>query len=168
MTAITAPFPGDSSLYRRRSRYRQNKQLLKTSFVFDQPSAQPAGIALDAELVFQYHQAFGDVESLARLPDNWDGHGAQAVDDIAQEAAVRMLNALMMSGFPRPNILPTSNGGVAFEWESQQVHLSLEFEAYRDVRACVWSSTEDEQEGPLTNLLGTVANALRLIGTTSI
>lgn len=165
MTAIAIPIRGDSSLYRRGSSYSQSKQLQKTSFVFDQPATQPEASVLYTEQVFYYYQAISDLESLTQLPDNWDGHGAQPVDDIAQEAATRMLRRLMVHGVPRPDILPTSNGGVAFEWESKQISLSLEIESYRETRACVWSSTEDEQEGPLNYLTGVVADALKLLAT---
>lgn len=112
-----------------------------------------------------YNQAISDIELLALLPDNWDGYGAQPVDGIAQESAIQMLRTFMGFGVPRPDISPTSNGGVAFEWERSQVNLSLEIEAYRETRACVWSNAEDEQEGLLINLTGAVADARDLLAT---
>ncbi len=165
MTAITIPIRGDSSLYRRRSSYSHNEQLQKTAFVFDQPTTQPDVHVLYREQNLHYYQAISDIEALTQLPDNWDGHGAQSVDDIAQEAATRMLRTLMKHGITRPDVLPTSNGGVAFEWESRRINVSLEIEAYREPRVCIWSTTEDEQEGPLVNLAGNFAEALNLLAT---
>lgn len=159
MTAAATAISGYStSIHRPSPTYFDDDTHQMTSFVFDRPQAQPKTGDLQAKAASQY-QAINDIWALGRLPDNWDGYGALSVDYMAQKIAVNLLTGLMKFEIPRPDILPTANGGVALEWETAQINLALEINPYRDIRACIWSSSDGELEGPIEYLVSDVINA---------
>ena len=160
MTAASVPIRGSSaSIHRHSNTYFDEDPYELTSFVFDRPQArQHADAALQSRDVL-YHEVTRDVWALASLPDNWDGYGAQSVDHVAQRVAISLLVQLIGFDVPKPDILPTANGGVALEWENNQINLAIEIDPYRDVRACIWTCSDDEREGPLEYLTTEVSNA---------
>jgi len=50
--------------------------------------------------------------------DNWDGYGAIAITSDTVLAAIRIANSVPR-GFGEPDIAPSAEGGIAFEWTSE-------------------------------------------------
>ena len=64
------------------------------------------------------------IEEFAALEDGWDSYGARPITKQAIDAA--KLAAVSMS--PTPDwIVPTSKGGIQFEWYLSSVEMELEF-----------------------------------------
>jgi hypothetical protein len=97
--------------------------------------ASPSGDSDEADYInkqdeanwtaFQRSRFLGDrdlFEELAELAEecqepNWDGYGADAIDDDAVREAGRFLRGLPM-GFPRPSLGVEPDGHVTFEWHA--------------------------------------------------
>jgi hypothetical protein len=69
---------------------------------------------------------------IAVLSDGWDSHGAPAPDPNKLEGAWNLLYCLCLNtDLPRPQVNPTRNGGVQFEWELGDRYFELEVLAER-------------------------------------
>jgi hypothetical protein len=61
------------------------------------------------------------------LESNWDRYGSQPIDiDFAKEVEALLVQVLP-AGMPRPEVSPTSDGGLLFEWERGSAELVMEF-----------------------------------------
>lgn len=65
------------------------------------------------------------VEEISRLPVNWDGFGALAITPEVRSNALSALQAILPE-VQQPEISPTVNGTIAFEWESPRGIAQLE------------------------------------------
>ena len=70
-----------------------------------------------------YRPVFAAVGELSTLGDGWDSYGGRAPTTEAMAAARGVLFALRDV---QPAVVPTSNGGVQFEWHAGGVDLELE------------------------------------------
>jgi hypothetical protein len=59
-----------------------------------------------------------DLDSILRLPANWDSYGAPPIDPRAALTALRMLIENDFRG-PAPHVVPTAHRGVQLEWEDE-------------------------------------------------
>lgn len=66
------------------------------------------------------------IHHLARLQDGWDGYGASAIDHDTLIFAVDVLGQFLRPSLPEPQIVPTSQGGLQFEWHINGVDLEIE------------------------------------------
>lgn len=75
-----------------------------------------------AELVFQQEppmwarQTLTDFIELLDLPEGWDGYGASKVEEATVRQAIGLLFYSSDLLTPRPAVVPTTSGGVQFEW----------------------------------------------------
>jgi hypothetical protein len=60
------------------------------------------------------------------LAPNWDSYGAQPIDREIVLAAMHLLAHTMPDNAPSPSVVPTSRGGVAFEWHMRGIDLEVE------------------------------------------
>jgi hypothetical protein len=61
------------------------------------------------------------------LEPNWDRYGSQPVDtDFAKDVESFLLQ-LLPSRMSRPDVSPTSDGGLLFEWETETSQLVMQF-----------------------------------------
>src|SRR5579859_5024873 len=65
------------------------------------------------------------LEDLGKLKDDWDGYGGLAVTPDSRAHAAKFL-AFKPNGMLSPDIAPTSNGTITFEWESNDGDAMLE------------------------------------------
>ena len=72
-----------------------------------------------------FHQALRDFRRLLALDDNWNGYGERAVHEDAVKRAMNVLNVVGVDG-PRPDIVPTSDGGVQVEWSVDGCEIEVE------------------------------------------
>src|SRR5215204_1653145 len=62
---------------------------------------------------------------LSRLPVGWDGYSGQPMRMDTGFFALQVLEAVMRSRTPLPQIVPTPVGGVQFEWHERGIDLEL-------------------------------------------
>ena len=55
---------------------------------------------------------------LSQLPADWDSYGAERIAFDVHQEALRFYDMLVAFGAPEPNIIPCSDGGIAFEWDT--------------------------------------------------
>lgn len=70
------------------------------------------------------------VESLGellRLGADWDSYGAPPVDPYCVLAALNLAFCTFRDDTPDPSVVPTSRGGLQFEWHTGGVDLEIEF-----------------------------------------
>lgn len=70
------------------------------------------------------------VESLGellRLGLDWDSYGARPVDPNCVVAALNLAFSILRDDTPAPSVVPTSRGGLQFEWHAGGVDLEIEF-----------------------------------------
>lgn len=61
-----------------------------------------------------------------RLQENWDGEGAEALTPRASAGALALVHALPFEDLPSPHVVPTSVGGVQFEWDQDRREIEIE------------------------------------------
>ncbi len=81
--------------------------------------------------------------TLLQLPDNWDQHGAMRVKPAIVQAAMTLLNAIMLDDTPAPSVVPTVRGGVQLEWHTRGIDLEIEFLSPSHVQGLF----DDQREG---------------------
>jgi hypothetical protein len=65
------------------------------------------------------------LEWIASLPPNWDGYGAARVGKETVERAFLFLQAVMPAATPAPDIGPTKDGYLVFEWHRLGADLEI-------------------------------------------
>ena len=104
-----------------------------------------------------------DIESLRRLPPNWDGYGAPRIDPKVIEAAKSFITRLPENLAFRPHVVPMSNGSIQLEWHEGPKSLELEFESHRQIRYLQWqpeAGIEEEKSFPIKDV-DTAADLIR-------
>lgn len=89
---------------------------------------------------------------LLSLPANWDSYGAKCVDIRRAVQAFRVLAEVMVEHSPRPQIVPTSDGGVQLEWHQNGIDLEVEIAPSSKVLVSYEDSVSGSSwDGPLTH-----------------
>lgn len=78
-----------------------------------------------ADLHTESRSAKGMIEELAALPENWDGYGALRISAETTRNALKALD-ILRKDVPMPDITPSPNGTLSFEWESPKGAAHLE------------------------------------------
>src|SRR5437867_3658225 len=63
---------------------------------------------------------------LTTLDEDWDGEGAPRIAVDRLSAGAKLLSLTMRDDTPLPNVIPTNDGGVAFEWHMRDIDLEVE------------------------------------------
>src|SRR5205823_7779264 len=66
------------------------------------------------------------------LPIGWDGYAGQPLKLETGMFALKVLNGIMTSQVPVPDVVPTGNGGIQFEWHGEDFELEIYFAAPYD------------------------------------
>jgi hypothetical protein len=74
-----------------------------------------------------YAPTLAAASTLLQLPDNWDQHGAMRVKPAIVQAAMTLLNGIMLDDTPAPSVVPTVRGGIQLEWHTRGIDLEIEF-----------------------------------------
>lgn len=64
---------------------------------------------------------------LFALEPNWDSYGAAAIDPKVAVRGLNFLGRVLRRESPAPNVVPTPDGGVQFEWRQSGVELEMAF-----------------------------------------
>jgi hypothetical protein len=104
------------------------------------------------------------IEPIATLPDNWDGEGAPRIQPAVMDAALRVLEQLLPSHTPAPQIVPAHRAGIQVEWHRNGKDLEIEFVPGSPTTFYFYDSqTQVEREGALqsnTTLIRELADQL--------
>jgi hypothetical protein len=79
------------------------------------------------------------LESLIRLPVGWDGYRAQPVSFETASFAMLMLESILPSGAPVPQVIPGVMGDVQIEWHTEAGDIELHVRRPNSVHA--WRET---------------------------
>lgn len=74
--------------------------------------------------------------TLMRLGPGWDSYHGRSIDDEVVRFSLTMLSHLMGEATPHPQIVPTSHGGLQFEWHELGIDLEVEVAAPFQIQAC--------------------------------
>lgn len=64
---------------------------------------------------------------LLRLRPGWDSYDAAPLDPRSAEAALSLAIDILPDEMPMPSVVPTSCGGLQFEWHTRGIDLEVEF-----------------------------------------
>lgn len=69
-----------------------------------------------------------NIEEMACLKENWDGYGASSISPQARDNALYLISLIeaVPYGVPIPEISPTPNGTISFEWETSHAGAYIE------------------------------------------
>lgn len=100
------------------------------------------------------YEVLSGIKRLAMLPANWDSYGAHTIQSDAARRGLILLAEVMQHDSPAPSIVPTSTGGVQFEWHRLGIDLEIEIDPNEE--PTVWyheaASGEEWESEPDTNL----------------
>jgi hypothetical protein len=104
------------------------------------------------------------LEALGRLGEGWDGRSAPRVAPANIGIAMQLLQRVMRTGTPVPEIVPTLRGGLQIEWHVPDVDVELEIATpSRYVLSFEDRSTDQEFERQLSTDLTPFAQAVETI-----
>lgn len=83
-----------------------------------------------------FSEVVKEVVELTQLSEGWDSYGGQSPSHQVASRTVRFLGTLTQHEIPRPQLTPTSRGGIQLEWHQQE--MDLEVEIVSPVRARLW------------------------------
>lgn len=70
-----------------------------------------------------------EIAKLLELPAGWDSYGSPPISEAIAWSAIRLLGLTAGPAVPRPDVVPTSHGGVALEWSTVDHALEVEIVA---------------------------------------
>jgi hypothetical protein len=73
--------------------------------------------------------ALNRIEHLSRLPSGWDSYGARPLSARAVRRSFELFSLLLDDRTPEPNVIPTREGGLQFEWHRQGIDLEVTCES---------------------------------------
>lgn len=101
-----------------------------------------------------FYEVLGSIKRLAKLPTDWDSYGANTIQSDAAARGLLLLYSIMEDDSPTPSVVPTSSGGVQFEWHCRGVDLEVEIDP--NEKPVAWyhelASGEEWESLPDTNL----------------
>jgi hypothetical protein len=107
-----------------------------------------------------YAPTLAAAASLLQLPDNWDQHGASQVKPAIVQAAMTLLNSIMLDETPAPSVVPTVRGGIQLEWHTRRVDLEIEFISPDRMQVLFEGSDGVSWEKELTSNLAPLRDAM--------
>lgn len=85
------------------------------------------------------------------LPNNWDSYGARGTDFKCILVAIQILARIVDEHTPKPSVVPTTQGGVQFEWHVNGIDLEIEIQpSFRLFAAFEDHQLQEEWEGEIT------------------
>jgi len=70
---------------------------------------------------------------LTQLKTGWDGEDAKPVSIDSLEVATKLLDNVVTKNTPSPYIFPLSEGGIQFEWHTEEIDLEIEVSGNSEV-----------------------------------
>ena len=117
--------------------------------------------------VIWYGATIRALEGLLQLPDNWDRCGAPRIDIDIAKGVMSLLSSVMRDDTPAPSVVPTTRGGIQFEWHTRGIDLEVEFLSSVRVRGLfedlrngdAWDEDLSVNLAPLTEAIASLSRA---------
>jgi hypothetical protein len=109
------------------------------------------------------------IEQVSGLEDNWDSYGGKRVSLSSVIHGLELVLGLLANNSMAPIVFATSNGGIQFEWHTNEVN--LEIEVTPDGRKLVYRediASGDEWETEVNGDLRPLQDAVAMLQKTSI
>jgi hypothetical protein len=91
--------------------------------------------------------SLNDIVRLRALPAGWDSYGSPSLSDAVARSAMTLLGLIARARVPRPDIVPTNAGGIAFEWSTRLHSIEVEINSPGQGHLChenLATGAEDE------------------------
>ena len=66
------------------------------------------------------------LQEFLAFEENWNGYGESPIYDEAIKRVIAVLNKIVSETTPKPDIVPTSRGGIQIEWVSNDFEIEVE------------------------------------------
>lgn len=105
------------------------------------------------------------LQSLARLPADWDSYGANPVELSRIQQAYHLLQSIMDDDTPAPILVPTPDGSIQMEWHTLGIELEVNLlsDADLDVSFEDLSGTEDPFDAVLSYDITALRELMQLL-----
>ena len=105
------------------------------------------------------------ISNLMSLMPGWDGDGSVPVSCDVAIGAWQFVLSNVAHETPEPQVVPTSNGGLQFEWHLLNVTLELRFDQKENASFYYECAEGPELEGSITDDLSLVGSLVRSLPT---
>ncbi|HJT31132.1 MAG TPA: hypothetical protein VJ783_03620, partial [Pirellulales bacterium] len=99
------------------------------------------------------------LSALLALPPNWDSYGACSIDPQIALSALKLLGRVMRIDSPPPSVVPTSTGGIQFEWHAHGIDLEVAIVSAHDFTVS-YEDVSESWEKELSTDLSPLANVI--------
>ncbi len=98
-------------------------------------------------------EAINKVIRLSELQENWDSYGTPPPCLNTINAAIDLIQILKIEDLPVPEVIPTADGGIQFEWDVMGKELEIEVTQHREIEYLKCQSGDPLEEGPVNGLV---------------
>lgn len=119
------------------------------SSVSDEPRSRDYTIQLEQPAAAWVQSVLDQITELSTLAEGWDSYGARQLDANTALRAVQFIVKRAYPDLPRPSVVPTTDGGIQFEWHTRGVDLEIAFSEDRPGVYFFSHAGGAEEEAPL-------------------
>lgn len=98
--------------------------------------------------------------SILRLEPGWDLSGGRPIDPMLVGPAIKILSSIMDYDSPSPSVVPTSVGGIQFEWHKGGMDLEINVAPTGDALFEFEATNRQEIEGRLPDDIGVLTELI--------
>ena len=101
------------------------------------------------------------------LEENWNGYGERPIHEEAIKRTIDVLNAIVSETTPKPDIVPTSKGGIQIEWVSKDYEVEVEVFPTEPAQIIIVEPSGQEHEcqaDSTSEMWGTLRGILKKMG----
>ena len=103
--------------------------------------------------------------------ENWNGYGESSIHEEAVNQAIAVLDKIVSETTPKPDIVPTSRGGIQIEWVSTDFEIEVEILPTGPAQIIIVESSGQEREcqaDSTSEMWGTLRDILERMGRESL
>src|SRR5260370_40530609 len=90
------------------------------------PVKQPTANVLSPPRPLWISDTSQKIGGFVDLPENWNSYGARRIQPELAEAAIHLLSKIVQPETPKPEVVPTTAGGVQIEWHVRGIDLEIQ------------------------------------------
>lgn len=129
------------------------------------------GIKLEVSAILRSRPWFRSIKNRLQefltLQEDWNGYGEDPIHEGAIKRAFAVLDAIVSETTPKPDVVPTSGGGVQIEWAYDDFEIEVEVLPTGPAQIIVVESPEQEDEyqaGSNSEVWGILRKTLERVG----
>ena len=107
------------------------------------------------------------LQGFLAFEENWNGYGESPIHEEAIRRTIDVLNAIVSETTPKPDIVPTSKGGIQIEWASKDYEIEVEIFPTEPAQIIIVESSGQEHAGQADStreMWGTLRGILKKMG----